>query len=323
MKRMTITQAVIEGLTEEMERDPSIIVLGQDVVGLQGQLGAYEGMPARFPTRMFDTSISETAMLAVSMGAAMSGTRTVVDLLFSEYLGVGLSSALVDAGSAFYYSAGAIKVPMLVRLRYGVGLYRGHPGDYHHWLMSPPGVKVFMPSNAKDAKGLVKSALRDDGPVFYFDHMALLHSNRVQISDEESLVPLGRAAIARPGKDMTVIAAGMMVHHALAAAAEAAGRGVDVEVLDLRTVVPLDYDRVLESARKTRRVIVAQESWIPGGYASEVAAFLATQARDVLCEPVVRIGAAPLPVPHHPALEDVAVPGRRALSEAVARMVGT
>ena len=296
-KRLTSNEALIEAMSEEMRRDERIFVLGEEIVGHQGiqAYQAYTGMEKEFPERMVDVTMSELVIIGSCIGAAMTGMRPICDILFSEFLALIMGHLAVDAGSAYYFSAGTLTVPMVVRARYGVGVTRGHPGDYHAWLQHIPGVKVVAPSNAYDAKGLMKSAIRDDNPVVYLDHLAICTGKRSEIPEEEYFVPIGVADVKRPGKDVTVVGFGNMVNHALTAAEELSKESIDVEVVDLRTVVPFDREAIRESVRKTGVLVIAQETWKQGSTGSEIAAFVSEELFHELKAPIIRLG-----MPHVP-----------------------
>jgi acetoin:2,6-dichlorophenolindophenol oxidoreductase subunit beta len=244
-----------------------------------------------------------------------------VDIMFLEYLPLVIQQLACDAGAMHYYSDGKARVPLVVRAKYGVGPYHGHAYDYHAWLMQTPGVKVVAPATAYDAKGLMKAAIRDDNPVLFMEHMALYHGQRDAIPDDDYEVPIGTAEVKRTGRDATVIASAAMVRKALSAASALARDGIEVEVVDLRSIVPLDEATVLESARKTGRVLVAQETVRLGGSTAEVAALIAERAMRDLKAPVKRLGTAYVPMPFARSLEKLAVPDDAAIAAAVRELV--
>jgi pyruvate dehydrogenase E1 component beta subunit len=206
---------------------------------------------------VIDTPISEGGFVGAGVGAALVGKRPIVDLMFLEFLGLVVHQFGLDGGAMHYYSDGHAKVPLVVRAKYGVGPFHGHAYDFHSWLLNVPGVKVVAPSNPIDAKGLMKAAVRDDNPVLFLEHMALYHAGRDEVPDEDYVIPLGRADVKRPGRDATIVASAMMVKRALAAAQALAREGIEAEVVDLRTILPLDRDTVIASVRRTGRLVIA------------------------------------------------------------------
>ena len=321
MTRLTINEAILAALGEEMRRDPDVYVLGQGIVGMEGVFKAYAGMAKEFGARMIATSISETAMVGVSCGAAMKGMRPVVDLLFSEYLPQALNSLAQDGGSAYYYSAGKTTVPIVLRMRFGISMYRAHPADHYSWLLNTPGVKVVMPTTPYDAKGLMTAAIRDNNPVAFMEHMALTHDQRGEVPDGDFTVPIGKAEVRRPGKDATVLACGRMVQDALDVAATLESEGVEAEVIDLRSLAPLDNDTILESVVNTGRLVIAQENWKIGGSGGEIAAMVAEEAFSALRAPIVRIGFPHIPIPHALPLEDELRPGAKHIEAGLRRLL--
>ena len=319
MKRLTYQEALVEGIKEEMHRDERVFVLGQDIGAWGGALMSHKGLWEEFGAsgRMIETPISETAMVGACVGAAMMGMRPVVQIMFGEFLALVMQPLACDAAGMWYYSAGKTRVPMVLRMMYGVGPHRGHEQDYHSWLANVPGLKVVMPSTPYDAKGLMKSAIRDDNPVAFFEHMNLYHGIRGEIPDEDYTVPLGAADVKREGKDVTVVATAMMVHHSLDAAEELSKEGTEVEVVDLRTVAPMDKETVLSSVKKTGRLVVVHEAWKFGGSGGEVAAMVAEEAFEDLRAPIVRVAPPHIPIPFSAPLNKMYLPDKERVMEAV------
>ncbi|MEQ8433645.1 MAG: transketolase C-terminal domain-containing protein [Oceanicaulis sp.] len=319
--RMTMQQALVSAIAEEMRADTNVFVMGEDVGAFGGPLRSTAGLFEEFgPERVRDMPMSESAIVGAAVGAALQGKRPVVDLMFLEFLGL-IMQQLFDAGAMHYYSGGAVSVPMVVRGKYGVGPHHGHQYDLHSWAVNTPGIKVVAPASPADAKGLMRAAIRDPNPVLFLEHMGLYHAGREEVSeDPDFIVPLGLAKIARPGADVSVFASAMMVKQALRAAKTLEGEGIDVEVVDLRTIAPLDRDTVLASARKTGRAVVACEAIRSGGSANDVAALLAEEAYDALCAPVVRVTPPAMPVPFHRQLEGRYVPGPDTIADAVRKV---
>ncbi len=325
MTRMTFQQACVAAIAEEMRRDRNVFVMGEDVGAFGGPLRSNYGLWEEFGDqgRVIDVPLSEGSFVGAGVGAAMQGKRPVVDIMFLEFLGLVVHQFGLDGGAMHYYSDGKVRVPLVVRAKYGVGPFHGHAYDFHSWLVNIPGVKVVAPSNPVDAKGLMKAAIRDDNPVFFLEHMALYHAGREEVDDDaEQVIPLGQAAVKRPGRDATVVASALMVKRALAAAAELESQGIDVEVVDLRTIVPLDEATVLTSVRKTGRLVVACEAVKSGGSANDVVALAAEQAFSALRAPILRVAPPTVPVPFHRDLEKAYLPDAADIADAVRRTVG-
>lgn len=322
MARLTFQEACVAALADEMRRDASVIVMGEDVGAFGGPLRSTAGLHEAFgPDRVLDMPISEGGFVGAAIGAAMQGKRPVIDLMFLEFLGLVVQQFGLDAGAMHYYSGGVLRMPLVLRAKYGVGPFHGHAYDLHSWMTNIPGVKVVAPANPADAAGLMRAAIRDDDPVLFLEHMALYHAGKAEVPDGHS-VPIGRAAIAREGTDATVVASAMMVKRALAAANTLADEGVSVEVLDLRTIAPLDEEAIVRSVRKTGRLVVASEAVRTGGSHNEVVAVAAEHAFDALRAPIVRIAPPPVPVPFHRALEAAYLPGSAQIVDAVRGLVG-
>ncbi|MBC7604177.1 MAG: alpha-ketoacid dehydrogenase subunit beta, partial [Ramlibacter sp.] len=220
MARLTLVEAIVQGLREELERDPSIFMMGQDIGPMGGPLQSFKGLWETYggTGRMIDAPISEEAITAVCFGAAMAGKRPVFELMFSEFTPLGMALFGSEAGIA-YKTDGVLKAPLVMRTKFGISPHRGHPEDFHSLFVHCPGVKVVMPSTPYDAKGLIKAAIRDDNPVVFFEHMSLLHGRKEEVPDDDYIVPLGKADVKRAGRDVTIIASGLMVSRSLAAAA--------------------------------------------------------------------------------------------------------
>ncbi len=279
MPKMTFQEAVVAAIAEEMDRDPRVFHLGQDIGPVyNGAMHSTKGLGDRFgPDRIIDTPISETAMTGAGIGAAICGMRPVVQLMFAEFVGLGLTPLACEAAAMWYKSDGEISVPLVIRVLFGAGPHRGHSEDYIAWASSVPGLKVVMPSNPHDAKGLMTAAIRDNNPVVFFEHMGIYHGPREEVPGNGEIVPLGRADIKREGRDLTIVASGMMVQRSLRAAEKLEADGISAEVIDPRTLVPMDHETVLRSVARTRRLAVVSESWRTGDPLSDLAARVAEE----------------------------------------------
>lgn len=323
MKRLTLQEAIVAGIAEEMRRDRNVFIMGLDIGRFGGPLNSCKGLWEEFGDsgRVIDTPISEGGIVGAGVGAALAGKRPIVDIMFLEYLPLVIQQLGCDGGAMHYYSDGKARVPLVVRAKYGVGPYHGHAYDYHSWLMHTPGVKIVVPSCALDAKGLMKSAIRDDSPVLFMEHMALYHGQRDTIPDDDYLVPIGKAEVKRAGRDATIIASAAMVRKALNAARVLAAEGIEAEVIDLRSIVPLDEATIVESVRRTGRALVVQETIRIGGSTGEIAALISEHAWRELKAPVRRLGTEVVPMPFARPLEKLAVPDEEAIAGVVRQLV--
>jgi pyruvate dehydrogenase E1 component beta subunit len=314
----TYLQAITSTLAEEMRGDERVLVIGEDVAE-GGPWGATAGLAEEFGVeRVRNTPISEAAICGVAIGAAQSGLRPVVEIMFVDFLTLALDQLVNQAAKAHFMSGGRLTVPLVVRTQGGAGQRGGaqHSQSLEAWLAHVPGLKVAMPSTAADVAGLLAAAIADPNPVVVVENKALYFRREVLPERREPL-PLGRAAVVRPGRDVTVVAFSRLVHEAVAAADELAESGIDVEVIDPRTLVPLDLETIVASVRHTHRLVVAHEAVRTGGFGAEVAALVQEAAFDDLDGPVGRVGAPFAPVPFSPPLEDEYVPGRAEIAEAV------
>ncbi len=321
-----IVGALRQALIEEMDRDPAVVLIGQDIEVFGGAYRVTEGLAQRFGAeRVRDAPISEAAMIGAAVGAAMTGLRPVVEIQFNDFIACGMDQLCNQAAKIRFMMGGQVSVPMVLRAPCGAtGRAAQHSQSLEAWFMHTPGLKVLMPSSPYDAKGLLKSAIRDDNPVVVLEHKMLyggaspggkaktavdsLGAAYRPAPDEDYLVPLGRAEIKRPGRDLTVVATGLMVHKALAAAAELELEGISLEVLDPRTLAPLDREAILDSVARTGRAVVASESEETCGFAAEVAALLADRGLFHLLAPVRRVCVPDTPIPFAPVLEQAAIP---------------
>lgn len=310
MTRVRYAQAIADALREEMQRDDRVFIMGEDVGRHGGAFRATAGLYQLFgPERVRDTPISESAIVGAGLGAALTGMRPVVELQFSDFVTEAMDQIVNQLAKARYMSAGQVTAPLVIRLPGG----RSHSEASQHsqslesWFLSVPGLVIAMPSTPEDAKGLLKSALRGNDPVLFFEHK-LLYRTQGEVPDGDYEIPFGRAVIRRSGMDLTVISASWMSTQAVEAAEVLAEAGVDVEVIDLRTLVPLDIRTILDSVERTGRVIVAHEAPLNGGWGGEVASRISEAAfRSLKCPPK-RIGARFAPVPMAPVMESYVLP---------------
>jgi 2-oxoisovalerate dehydrogenase E1 component beta subunit len=308
MPPRTFIEAIRDGLAEEMRRDETVIVLGEDVGKKGGVFLATDGLWAEFgDDRVIDTPLTESMIVGTSIGAAVNGLRPVAEIQFADFIHPAFNQLVSEAARMRYRSNNGYSVPMVVRAPYGGGVHGAlyHSQSVEAFFTHVPGLKVVVPSTPFDAKGLLRSAIRDDDPVLFFEHKKMYRSVRGNVPDGDYTVPLGRAAITRPGSQMTVVAYGLMAHYALEAADRVADEGISVEVVDLRTLRPLDTETLLSSVRKTGKCLIVYEDNRFGGYGAEVAAIVAEQAFDYLDGPITRVAGPDVPgVPYNHVLED-------------------
>jgi 2-oxoisovalerate dehydrogenase E1 component subunit beta len=304
----TFIEAVREGLREEMVRDETVIVLGEDVGKKGGVFLATDGLWGEFgEDRVIDTPLTESQIVGTSIGAAINGIRPVAEIQFADFIFPAFNQLVSEAARMRYRSNNGYALPMTVRAPYGGGVHGAlyHSQSVEAFFTHVPGLKVVVPSTPYDAKGLLRSSIRDDDPVLFFEHKKMYRSVRGDVPEGDYTVPLGKAQITHPGTQITVIAYGLMAHYALEAADVVAEEGISVEVVDLRTLRPLDKETVLDSVRKTGKCLIVYEDNRFGGYGAEVAAIVAEEAFDYLDGPVVRIAGPDVPgVPYNHALEE-------------------
>jgi pyruvate/2-oxoglutarate/acetoin dehydrogenase E1 component len=319
-RELTLSQAVNEALAEELRRDPTVFVLGEDVAEAGTPFKVLAGLVEEFGAeRVLDTPISEPGITGLALGAAMTGMRPVVDIMFGDFLTLIMDQVVNQAAKAHYMSGGSLKAPLTVRTTLGASRRSAaqHSQSLHAWVAHIPGLKVCVPSTPYDAKGLLKSAIRDDNPVVVFEDK-MMYATRGHVPEGEYLVPLGVADVKREGDDLTLIATSSMVYVALEAAAALEEHGLSVEVVDPRTLSPLDTGTLVASAKKTGRVIVIDEGHQSYGASAELAAVVADGAFWHLDAPVKRMGAMDVPIPFSPVLEDETVPtAERVVAEAL------
>jgi acetoin:2,6-dichlorophenolindophenol oxidoreductase subunit beta len=321
MPELTYRQAVAHGIAQEMERDPNVVMLGEDIGAAGGVFKTTEGLLAKFgPERVRDTPISEQAIIGAAMGAAMTGLRPVAELMFSDFFGVAWDMVANQIAKTRYMTDGQVSLPLVIRTANGGGLRFGaqHSQSVENWAMAIPGLKVVAPSSPVDVVGLMAAAIRDADPVIFCEHKALL-ADKGDVPDGEVVAELGRAAIVRAGRDATVVALAAMVPRAVEAAEKLADDGISLEVVDLRSLVPLDMTTVLESVRRTTRLFTVEENPRLCGWGAEVVSIVAEEAIYSLDGPVVRITSPHVPLAANPVLEDAQMPSAGRIAEVVHR----
>ena len=318
MKKMSYAEAIREGMSIRMREDPNVWLFGEDVGAFGGCFGVSAGMLDEFgEKRVRDTPISEGAIIGAAVGSAATGLRPIAELMFCDFLTVGMDQLVNQAAKMRYMFGGKISMPMVVRLPAGAGVSAAaqHSQSLEAWITHVPGLKVVYPSTPQDALGLMLSSIDDDNPVMFLEHKAIYTMK----GDVDSLtpIPLGKGDIKRAGEDVTIIATGKMVHEALAAAKMLEVDGISAEVLDPRTLYPLDKALIAQSLSKTHRAVIVTEENRRGGYGGEISAMIAEEMFDLLDCPIVRIGALDTPVPFAPVLEQVYLPNAQDIANAI------
>ena len=321
MAEQTFLEAIRAGLHEEMNRDPAVYIFGEDV-SLGGPFGVTKGLAQDFGTqRVVNTPISEGTVMGLAIGAATAGLRPVVEIMFIDFITLALDQLVNHAAKLHYMSGGQLAIPLTVRVQCGISGAMGahHSQSLESWLAHVPGLKVVMPSNPADDKGLLKAAVRDHNPVVFIEHRGL-YWDRGNVPESDELVPLGQALVVRPGEQVTIVAVASMVAAALAAADELAASRISAEVIDLRSISPLDIGTIVESARKTGRMVVAHEAVEQGGIGAEITAAVQQHALYYLDAPILRVAAPFAPVPASPALEKEFLPGQKRIVQSVKKL---
>lgn len=315
---LTNTEAMAEALKEEMNRDPSVFIIGEDIVAHGGIFGQFRGLPEAFPGRVIDTPISETCILGAGLGAALTGMRPFVDLHFADFVTTAMDEIVNQTAKMRYMFGGQAKAPIVIWAPDGAGLSAAahHSQSLEAWFVHTPGLKVISPCFPADVKGLLKTAIRDDDPIVFFMHKKIFNY-KGPVPQEEYLIPLGKGEVKRRGSDVTVITYSIGVLHSLKAAEELQSEGIQVEVVDLRTLWPLDMEIIAGSVSRTHRVVVVHEACITGGVGAEIAARIQEELFDELDAPVFRVGAKRVPHPFSPPLEEFVIPGPRNVVEVV------
>lgn len=319
MRTMTYAEGIREGLRIKMEQDPNVFVFGEDVGQFGGCFGVTAGLFDQFTERRVrDTPISEGVIIGAAVGAAATGLKPVAELMFVDFLTVGMDQLVNQAAKMRYMFGGKISLPMVVRLPGGGGVRAAaqHSQSLEAWMTHVPGLKVVYPSNAADAAGMMLTAIDDDNPVIFLEHKAL-YAVEGEVADTVDPIPFGKAAVKKAGNDVTILTYGKQVYDALDAAQTLAADGIDVEVVDLRSLYPLDLETIQETIQKTNKVVLVSEEVKRGGFIGEVAAQIAETFFFDLDAPIVRVGALNVPIPFSPGLEDYVLPGSEDIVKAV------
>lgn len=319
MSRMSVSQAIREGMREEMRRDENVIMVGEDLGVMGSPFAITQGFLDEFgKNRVIETPIAESGFTGMAVGAAMRGLRPVVELMYNDFISVALDPVMNQAAKLRYMTGGQVTIPMVIRAPMGAG--RRNAGQHSQCLEALfthiPGLKVVCPSSAADAKALIKSAIRDDDPVIFLEHK-LLYAMKDEVPDGENTIPLGQAAVKRQGKDATILTWSRQVFFALEAAEELAQQGIDVEVIDLRTLVPLDWETIATSVCKTHNVLVVEEGVKRGGIGAELGSQITEELFDELDGPVTRVAGLNVVSPFSPPLEDAVFPHKADIVNAV------
>jgi acetoin:2,6-dichlorophenolindophenol oxidoreductase subunit beta len=323
MREISFSNAIAEAFIEEMRRDETVFIMGEDV----GRFGmSYYGKPEMWKEfgdeRVRDTPISENAIVGYALGAAITGMRPVADIKFSNLLPLAAEQIVNQVAMIRYMFGGKIRVPLVIHSFLGGGRSGGahHSAQLEAWFTHTPGLKVVLPSTPRDAKGLMKAAIREDNPVIFFGHQQLVGITG-PVPEEDYVTPFGKADIRREGKDITVVSYSFMVHKVLRAANEVAKQGIETEVIDLRTLSPLDIETILKSVEKTGRLLIVHQACTTGGFGAEIAGIVAEKGFDLLTAPIYRLGAFDVPVPYSPPLEDFVIPNEKRITEKILSIV--
>jgi pyruvate/2-oxoglutarate/acetoin dehydrogenase E1 component len=321
MRQISYSEAIAEAIAEEMRRDPSVVVWGIDIGPYGGAFGATRGLYEEFgPERVIDMPVSEAGYVGAGVGAAATGIRPIIELQFSDWITIASDQLINQAANMRYMFGGVISVPLVLRAPVGgyVGAGAQHSHSFESVFAFVPGLKVVLPGTPYDAKGLLKSAVRDNNPVIFFEHKAM-YEMKGEVPENEYTIPLGVADVKRPGQDVTVVTYSFMVSKSLAAAKKLAEQDIDVEVIDLRTVDPIDEETIIASVKKTNRLVIVQETWRKCSVSSEVAAIVAEKALYYLDAPILRVTGAEVPVPAAPILEEYVLPDEDRIVETIRR----
>jgi pyruvate/2-oxoglutarate/acetoin dehydrogenase E1 component len=323
LRELTYADALREALREEMLRDPNVILLGEEIGVFQGVYRVTRGLLEEFgPDRVRDTPISEAAIAGAAVGMALVGLKPVAEIMYMDFLPICMDQLATQAAKMHFMSGGQLKVPMVLRTQYSLGRQHGaqHSQFTPSWFLQVPGLKIVLPGTPYDAKGLLKSAIRDPNPVLFVES-GLLYRSKEPVPEEEYTVPLGQADVKRKGDDVTIVAVSRMVGEALAAAQKLEAKGISAEVIDIRTLQPLDLNTIVESVKRTSRLIVTCDDIKTGGVGSEISAAVVEAAFDYLDAPIMRVACPETPIPFSPPLEQMYMPSADKIAYTVQQIV--
>jgi len=315
LKEITVLEAIREAISEEMSNDPGVFMIGEDIGHFGSALGQTKGLVELFgEERILDTPISEAAIVGAAVGAAILGMRPIADIMFTDFSTLAMDQIINQAAKARFMSGGKVRVPLVIRMQSGAGRGKAaqHSQSFEAIFSHIPGLKVVMPSTPHDTKGLLKTAIRDNNPVVFLEHGSL-YGLKGQVPEEDYCIPMGVGDIKRTGKDISLITFSYMVQIALAAAEMLGKEGIDVEVVDLRTLKPMDTGIIVESVKKTHRAVVLHEACVTGGIGGEIVARIAENVFDYIDAPIRRVGVPDVPIPYAKSLEDAIVPNEETL----------
>jgi pyruvate/2-oxoglutarate/acetoin dehydrogenase E1 component len=324
MRELTYADALREALREEMIRDPRVVLMGEEIGVFEGVYKVTRGLLKEFgPERVRDTPISEAAIAGAAIGAALAGLKPVAEIMYMDFVPICLDQIATQAAKMHFMSGGKLKVPMVLRTQYSLGRAHGsqHSQFFPSWFFQVPGLKVVLPSTPHDAKGLLNAAIRDGNPVVFIES-GMLYRTKGPVPEEDYVIPLGQCDVKRKGNDLTIVAVSRLVNEALAAATKLEEQGLLVEVIDPRTIQPLDLATILGSVKRTGRLMVASDDVKSGGIGSEIAAAVVEEGFDSLDAPIVRVASPNMPIPFSPTLEEAYMPNAEKIVEAARKLIG-
>lgn len=324
MREITYAASIAEAIKEEMKQDENVIVIGEDVGPYGGNFKTTAGLWSEFgDTRVIDTPISEAGFTGAGLGLAITGMKPVVELMFGDFVAVAMDQLINQIAKMRYMSGGKIKVPIVIRTNIGAGRSSAaqHSQSLHAFFMHVPGFKIAMPSNPYDAKGLLKTAIRDESPVMFFEHK-MLYNQKGFVPDEEYTIPFGSAKIIKEGKDVTILATSLMVHKSLETANILSKENIDVEIIDPRTLIPLDEEKILSSVKKTKHLLIVDEGYERCGITSEIAFLVMNKVFDYLDAPIERVCNMNVPIPFSKPLEEFVIPNTERIIKKVKQILG-
>lgn len=324
MREITYAASIAEAIKEEMKQDENVIVIGEDVGPYGGNFKTTAGLWSEFgDTRVIDTPISEAGFTGAGLGLAITGMKPVVELMFGDFVAVAMDQLINQIAKMRYMSGGKIKVPIVIRTNIGAGRSSAaqHSQSLHAFFMHVPGFKIAMPSNPYDAKGLLKTAIRDESPIMFFEHK-MLYNQKGFVPDEEYTIPFGSAKIIKEGKDVTILATSLMVHRSLEAANILSKENIDVEIIDPRTLIPLDEEKILSSVKKTKHLLIVDEGYERCGITSEIAFLVMNKVFDYLDAPIERVCNMNTPIPFSKPLEEFVIPNTERIIKKVKQILG-